>query len=110
MPYMNQQQKQQDVYQMLQIFLYSLVQERGVDLQSAEAASMKKDLEERLELAISKVFIEHVPEGKRDELLRLLEEKDQKKLEEFVRANVPNLDQAVSAMLEKFRAAYLGIS
>lgn len=102
--------QQNDVLSALSGFLDGLVKEKGIDPQAQEGARMKQDLQERLDLAINKVFIEHVPEAKRDELLRILESKDQEKLQAFVSAHVPNLDQAVSAMLAQFRAAYLGIS
>ncbi|OGL79415.1 hypothetical protein A3J43_02115 [Candidatus Uhrbacteria bacterium RIFCSPHIGHO2_12_FULL_54_23] len=97
------------VLQALSGFLDDLLRERGADPKSQDGVRMKHDLQERLDTAINTVFVEYVPEEKQEELKALLEGKDREKLQEFVRAHVPNLDQAVSAMLQKFREAYLGV-
>lgn len=94
-------------------FLDSFIDKLIVEMRSANMAhdvlsQLKMDMKDSLDRRINRAILEHLPERKFDEFDRLLDrDTDGKKIQAFIRKNVPNMDGIISATLADFRREYI---
>lgn len=92
----------------LQDFVERLMTEKGYRTLSAEAeASLKQELLQLVNDKINATIVGHIPESKQEEFGNLIDGADDAQLQEFIIAQVPNLQEIVSSTLLEFRRAFL---
>jgi hypothetical protein len=94
----------------LEEFVDKLVQEKGFqDLEPIVLKQVKSDLMDRVGDHINAEILAHLPEEKIGLLNELLDKGNMDKVEAFVAASVPGLEELVTATLIEFRKTYLGL-
>jgi hypothetical protein len=100
----------QGVDDILQAFAAKLLEEKKIENVDPEVSEqLKADLVDQLEDRMNVAILNHMPEDRLSEFDALLEEGSAEAIQAFVRANVPDLQNALSAELLAFRKTYLGL-
>lgn len=94
----------------LEKFVDKLVAEKGLqDLEAEVLSEIKSDLLGRLEDRINAVILEKIPPEKLEYFEKMLDNSDEKEIQEFCSRNILGLDQIIAAELLSFQNAYLNI-
>jgi hypothetical protein len=89
-------------------FVDRLMAEKGLDgLDEAVRAEVKNDLISRLEDRVNAALLAHMPAENAAELETVLESKDEKHIQDFIAASIPNSKEVVAEALMSFRQTYL---
>lgn len=92
----------------LKSFVDRLISEKGLEgLDTDVLAEVHADLLSRLEDRINAVLLAKLPPEKAVEFEKVLDAGDEKQVQEFVSATVPNANEVVAEALMTFRQTYL---
>ncbi|MDP1707167.1 MAG: DUF5663 domain-containing protein [bacterium] len=90
-------------------FVGRLISEKGLEGLDADVlAEVRADLLSRLEDHINATLLAHLPPEKVFEFEQVLDAGDEKQVQEFISATVPNANEIVAGALMAFRQTYLG--
>ncbi|MFA5184384.1 MAG: DUF5663 domain-containing protein [Patescibacteria group bacterium] len=93
----------------LEQFVSRLLEEKKlVSLELEVLKQAKEDLLSKAEDKVKAAIFDNIPGDKLEEFSRVMEANDEAKLQSFIQAAVPNLEQVVAQALLEFRTAYLG--
>lgn len=89
-------------------FTDRLMSEKGLEgLDTEVQAEVHADLLSRIEDRINASLLAHLPSEKADEFSKLLDDGDEKSVQEFISASIPNANKVVAEALMAFRQTYL---
>lgn len=93
----------------LNTFAERLIQEKGIAGLPIEVMNqLRDDLASRAEDLINAQVLAHMPEDKLEDFEKVLNEKDDEKIQAFCNENIKNLDEVVAAAMLKLKKIYLG--
>lgn len=93
----------------LEQFVERLITEKNLtNLDPDILAEIKNDLLQRAEDKIKMVIFDNISEENLPEFNRLMEAGDEVKLQEFIKKQIPNLEELTASSLLEFRLTYLG--
>lgn len=89
-------------------FVDELIQQKGLtNLDKETLDQIKSDLVERLENRINAAILAKMPINKLDEFNTLLDLNDEEKTQNFVKENIPNLEELITIELVNFQKLYI---
>lgn len=95
--------------QNIEEFVDQLIKDKGFDEKDPEVlAQIKSDLMDRLENRINALVVSELEEDKLEAFNTVLDSGSEEEMVNFVKANVPDLDEKVAGELLAFRNMYLG--
>lgn len=95
--------------QNLNEFIDQLVEAKGFDTKDPEVITqIKKDLMSRLEDRINAMILRNMPEDLLPEFEQIMVSNKDGAVEEFVKKNIPDMEEKLVTELLAFKAMYLG--
>lgn len=92
----------------LKSFVERLIAEKGLEgLGPDVLAEVRSDLLSRLEDRINAALLANLPPEKAVEFEQVLDKGDEKSVQEFISASIPNANEVVAEALVTFRQTYL---
>ncbi len=92
----------------LEEFVDKLITEKGLqDLEAEILAEIKNDLLKRVEDRINAVILEKMPPEKIEYFEKMLDNSDEKEIQDFCSRNIFGLDKIIAAELLSFKNTYL---
>jgi ATP phosphoribosyltransferase len=89
-------------------FIDQIIKDKGLDSEEPEVvAQIHADLSDSLENRINAMIITNIPEDKMDDFNKILDSKDDKKIQDYIGKVVPNIQEKVAMEMAEFRAYYL---
>jgi hypothetical protein len=89
-------------------FVDKLVSEKGFDTQDPEVlAQIKSDLLERVGDRVNAMIMSAMPEEKLSEFEGVLDSKDDEKIANYVKEQIPDIDERTATVLLSFKNSYL---
>lgn len=89
-------------------FIDELVQQKGLtNLDKDVLEQIKEDLSNRLEDRINAAILSKISANKLDEFNKLLDLNDEEKTQNFVKENIPNLEELITIELVNFGKLYI---
>lgn len=90
-------------------FVDKIIEEKGFNTKDPEVvAQIKSDLLSRVEDRINAMIMANMPESALVEFEGLLDAKDEKVTEAFIREQILDIDEKVASTLLAFRTMYVG--
>jgi hypothetical protein len=90
-------------------FIDRIVAEKGFDHKDPEVlAQIKADLMSRLEDRINAMILSNLPGDKLEEFDKLLDTNDELATNEFLKNNIPDVEEKLAAEMLEFKSIYLG--
>jgi hypothetical protein len=90
-------------------FVDRLIQDKGFNEQDPDVITqMRLDLVDRVENRINAMILSNIKPEKIDDFKKVLDDGSEEKIQEFVKNDVPDIDEKVAAELLTFKNIYLG--
>ena len=90
-------------------FVDKLVEDKGFNEQDPDViAQMKTDLVDRVENRINAMILVNMNSEKLTDFEKILESGSEEQIQEFVKREIPDIDEKVAAELLTFKNIYLG--
>lgn len=90
------------------LFVRKLADEKGLtNLEPEVRAEIEKDLMGRVETRLNSAIIGHMPPDKLVEFETLIDQGDEKAIQEFMQKAIPNLSEMLAQELLHFRQVYI---
>ena len=89
-------------------FVDKLVSEKGFDTKDPEVlAQIKSDLLERVGDRVNAMIMGNIPEEKLVEFEKVLDSKDEDKIAEYIKGQIPDIEEKTAVVLLSFRNTYI---
>jgi hypothetical protein len=93
----------------LEEFVSKLIEDKGFNEQDPEViAQMKTDLLDRVENRINAMIVSKLNPEKLPDFEKILEIESENEIQEFVKKEIPDIDEKVATELLAFKNIYLG--
>ena len=90
-------------------FVGRLIDDKGFDEQDPDViAQMKSDLADRVENRINAMILSNLNPERYDDFEKVLNGGSEEEIQEFVKKEIPDIDEKVAAELLAFKSIYLG--
>jgi DNA-directed RNA polymerase subunit F len=90
-------------------FVDKLIQDKGFKEEDPDViAQMKQDLLDRVENRINAMILSNIKPEKIEDFKKILDEGTEEQIQEFVKSDVPDIDEKVATELLTFKNIYLG--
>lgn len=94
----------------LNLFIDRLIEEKGLtNLESTVLQQLKIDLKKRVEDRINMVILNNLSADKVRDFEGLLNKAADNEIQDYIKKNIPNLEEVLAGELMKFRRVYLNL-